>query len=169
MTAEDVRKLYAFNAWANHRVLDSCQPLSNDQFTRTLASSFSSVRDTLAHIMGCEWLYFERWHGRFPTALPPGENFADLAAMRARWKKIESDLLDYVNGPGLGDLARVFEYRNMKGNTFAYPLQAMLQHMVNHSTYHRGQVTTLLRQLGAQPRSTDLLRYYDFLAGMPED
>jgi uncharacterized damage-inducible protein DinB len=169
MTPEDVRTLYAFNAWANHRVLDSCQPLSTEQFTRALGSSFTSVRDTLAHIMGCEWLYFERWHGRFPTALLPGETFADLASVRARWQKIESDLLGYVNGPGLGDLARVFAYRNMRGNQFAYPLQAMLQHMVNHSTYHRGQVTTLLRQLGAQPRATDLLRYYDFLAGEPED
>jgi uncharacterized damage-inducible protein DinB len=169
MTQDEVRTLFGFNAWANHRVLEACAPLTPQQLTQPATSSFANVRDTLHHIMGVEWLYYERWHGRYPTELLPGERFDDLASFRARWKKIEKALEEYVGGPGLGDLERKVTYTNMQGKPFSYPLRAMLQHMVNHSTYHRGQVATQLRQIGAKPLSTDLLRYYDLLAGLPVD
>ena len=72
MNVEDLRLLYDFNAWANRRTIEACASLTSEQFTRDLASSFRSVRDTLAHIYGAEWLWLERWHGRIPSAfLPP--------------------------------------------------------------------------------------------------
>jgi len=52
-------------------------------------------------------------------------------------------------------------YENIKGEHWEYPLGHMLQHVVNHSTYHRGQVITMLRQLGANAVSTDFLLYFD--------
>ncbi len=169
MTPEQVRALYDYNAWANHRVLDACEVLAPEQFTRDLGSSFRSVRDTLAHILGAEWVWLERWHGRSPTALPTAHQFDNLASLRVRWAEVERDLMNFVAGLSGAGLDRVIDYRNTRGNRFAYPLRSMLQHLVNHGTYHRGQVATLLRQLGAQPRATDLLRYYDALAGQPED
>ncbi len=169
MNPETFRLLYDYNAWANHRVLEACGALSDEKCTRDLGSSFRSIRDTLVHIMQGEWLWLERWHGRSPAGLAPPEQFPDLARVRARWTEIERDLLRFVAGLSPGDLERVIEYRNLRGNPFAYPLQSMLQHLVNHGTYHRGQVTTMLRQLGAQPRPTDFLRYFDVLAGQPEE
>ncbi len=169
MTPEQIRALYDYNAWANHRVLDACQALTPEQFTRDLGSSFRSVRETLAHILGAEWVWLERWHGRSPTALPAAHPLDDLASLRARWTEVEHDLMNFVAGVSAADLDREVEYHNTRGNRFAYPLRAILQHVVNHSTYHRGQVTTLLRQLGTHPRATDLLRYYDVLTGQPED
>lgn len=169
MTTDDVRLLFEFNAWANHRVTGACAALTDEQFTRDLGSSYRSVRDTLVHIMGVEWLYFERWHGRSPSALPAAQPYATLASLEARWSEVERDLLTYVRGLSQSDLERVIRYRNIRGNPFAYPQQAMLQHVVNHGTYHRGQITTMLRLLGSRPRETDLLRYHDVLAGQPED
>lgn len=165
MTPEQMRFLYDFNAWANHRVLDAAAALSAEQFTKDLRSSFPSVRDTLAHIYGAEWVWLERWHGRSPTALPPGSDFADVAGLRAKWAELEAAQKKYVAAVTPADLDRAIEYRNFKGQPFAYPLRAMLQHVVNHGSYHRGQVTTMLRQLGVKALSTDLLRYYDALAG----
>jgi len=169
VTPEHFRQLYDFNAWANHRTLGACDALTVEQFTRDLGSSYCSVRDTLAHIMGGEWVWLERCHGRSPSALPNAEQFPTLATVRTRWAEIEPGLLSFVAGLSPADLDRVMEYRNMRGNQFAYPLRFMLQHLVNHGTYHRGQVTTLLRQLGARPRATDFLRYHDALAGQPEE
>ena len=60
-----------------------------------------------------------------------------------------------------GELNRVVTYRNVEGKTLEYPLWQMLVHVANHSTYHRGQVTTMLRRLGAKPIGTDFLRYCD--------
>jgi uncharacterized damage-inducible protein DinB len=158
MTPEEIRILYAYNSWANHRVLDACVPLSTAQVTQDLHSSFPSLRDTLAHIMLAEWLWLERWQGRSP-AFPPSD-FADLASIRNRWQTIEVDLTAFIHQLSAADLDRVVEYKNTKGHAFSNPMRQMLQHLVNHGTYHRGQITTMLRQLGATPLTTDLIAYY---------
>jgi uncharacterized damage-inducible protein DinB len=158
MTTDEVRTLNAYNTWANHRVLDACAPLSAAQFTQDLHSSFPSVRDTLTHLMFVEWVWLERWLGRssgFPT-----DQFADLAALRARWQKIESDLNAFIQRLSTADLDRVVEYKNTKGTPFSNPMRQMLQHLFNHQTYHRGQITTMLRQLGASAVATDLIAFY---------
>jgi uncharacterized damage-inducible protein DinB len=160
ITPEHVRTLYAYDAWANRRMLDACTALAPEQFTRDLGSSFRSVRDTTAHIMGAEWLWLERFQGRTPAGLPSADQFADLASLRARWTQFEAELLSYVNGLSAADLERSFDYEDLKGNPHSNVLWQTLQHLANHGTYHRGQVTTLLRQLGAKPVGTDLLGFY---------
>jgi uncharacterized damage-inducible protein DinB len=165
MTLEDVRLLYEYNGWANNRVLDACAGLSPEEFTRELGSSFPSVRDTLAHIMGAEWLWLERWSGRMPTELLASKEFPDLASIRQRWAAIGGDVLSFAVRIKAEDLTRVHNIRTTKGEPYSHPLWQMMQHLVNHGTYHRGQVTTMLRQLGAKPVATDLIAFYRQRAG----
>jgi uncharacterized damage-inducible protein DinB len=160
MTPDDMRLLYDFNAWANHRVLDAASTLTPEQFTHSLGSSFSSVRDTLAHICGAEEIWAERFHGRSPSAFLDAQQFATLTVLRDYWKVREAALLGFVSGLTQEDLDRVLEYKTMKFGVYRNPLWQAMQHVVNHGTYHRGQVTTLLRQLGAQPILTDLMHFY---------
>ncbi|MGH9564147.1 MAG: DinB family protein [Terracidiphilus sp.] len=160
MNLEDVRLLYDFNTWANNRTLDACGALAPDQLTRDLGSSFKSVRDTLAHIYGAQWIWLERWHGRVPSGLPSDADFPDLETLRRRFAEIDSNLVDYVASLTADDLARVTTVRTTSGATFANPLWQMLQHVANHGSYHRGQIATMLRQLGAKPTSTDLIGFY---------
>ena len=169
VTPELIRFLFQYNAWADRRLVDACGALTNEQFTRNLGSSFSSVRDTLAHIFAAEWLWFERWRGRSPVGLLHADVYANLGGLRKSWAGLEGELLGFVNGLSPTDLVRLHDYRTTKGAPSTNPLWQMLQHVVNHGTYHRGQVATMLRQLGAQPRATDLLCYLDVLAGQPED
>jgi uncharacterized damage-inducible protein DinB len=164
MTPDEVRTLYAYNSWANHRVLDACAPLDAAKFTQNLHSSFPSVRDTLAHIMLAEWLWLERWLGRSPGF--PSTDFPDLAAIRSRWETIDGDLRGFVQKLSAADLDRLVEYKNTKGHAFSNPMRQMLQHVVNHGTYHRGQITTMLRQLGATPLTMDLIAYYREQSGL---
>jgi len=160
MTAEDIRNLFEYNSWANHRSLESCAALSDEQFTRDLGSSFKSVRDTLAHNCDVEWLWLERFHGRSHSALPPVAKYADLAALRARWEDVERDLTDFIASLTDADLARVYEFKTMSGAAQAQPGWQMLQHLANHGTYHRGQIATMLRQLGAKGQGTDMIIFY---------
>jgi uncharacterized damage-inducible protein DinB len=160
MNTEDFRLLYDYNAWANHRAVEACAPLTPEQFTRDLGSSFRSVRDTLAHNYGAQWLWLERWHGRSPAGLPSGAEFPDLETLRARFVEVDRNLVDYVASLTGDDLQRVVHIKTTAGVPHAQPLWQMLQHMANHSTYHRGQIATMLRQLGAKPISTDLIFYY---------
>ncbi len=160
MNLEDFRLLYDFNAWANNRTLDSCAALSSEQLTRDLGSSFKSVRDTLAHIYGAEWVWLERWHGRVPSGLPSAADFPDLETLRRRFSEIDRNLVDYVASLTADDLNRVLSIKTSSGATFAQPLWQMLQHLANHGSYHRGQVATMLRQLGAKATGTDLIGFY---------
>ena len=148
MTPEEMRVLYDYNAWANHRSLEAAAALPNEQFLKPMGSSFGSVRDTLAHICGAEWIWLERFQGRSPASLPDMAESADAASLRAKWAEQEERLLAFV-----GKLTQGFGvYKN--------PLWQSMQHVVNHGTYHRGQVTTMLRQHGAQPILTDLMHFY---------
>ena len=159
MNIEDFRTLYDYDAWANHRTLEACAALTAEQFTRDLGSSFGSVRDTLAHICGAQWIWLERWHGRAP-ALPQATDYPDFESLRRRWAEVERNLLDYIASLTQDDVQRVFQIKTLAGASYAQPLSQCLQHVANHSTYHRGQVTTLLRQLGAKPVATDLIAFY---------
>ena len=160
MSPEEIRLLFDYNAWANHRSMDAAAALTNEQFTKPMGNSFSSVRDTLAHIFGAEWIWLERFQGRSPASLPSAGDYADLGQLRARWSEFEPRLLKFAHGLSQGDLDRVFEYKTLKFGVYSNPLWESMQHLVNHGTYHRGQVTTLLRQLGAQPIATDLMHFY---------
>ncbi len=173
MTPEQVRLLFDYNAWANHRVLDSCAPLTVEQFTRPLGSSFSSVRDTLVHIVGTEWVWLERWRGRSPDATEiaqrfRSENFPELESVRGFSAVVEREMLDFAGGLSEEDLLRTITYRNTRGTPFEDVQWQMLQHLVNHGTYHRGQVVTLLRQLGTVPQPSDLIAFYRQRTGQPE-
>lgn len=160
MNVQEFKVLYDYDFWANHRALDACAALNDEQFTRNLGNSFSSVRDTLCHICGAEWIWLERWHGRSPGALPNAADCSNLEAVRRRWAEVERDLLDYVASLTSDDLQRVVNFKTLAGVPYSQQLWQCLQHVANHSTYHRGQITTMLRQLGAKPVSTDMIAFY---------
>ena len=160
MTPDEMRLLYDYNAWANHRVLEAASSLPNEQFLQPMGSSFGSVRDTLAHICGAEWLWLERFQGRSPASLPDVAECQDAASLRAKWADQEKRLLTFVGGLTQDDLNRVMEYKTMKFGVYKNPLWQSMQHVVNHGTYHRGQVATMLRQLGSKATSTDLIFFY---------
>jgi uncharacterized damage-inducible protein DinB len=160
MSPEIARQLFAYDAWANRRTFGACATLTPEQFTRDLGSSFPSVRDTLAHIVGAQFVWLERFHGRVPAGLLPAADFPDLASLAARSNEIQQGLTDYVNQLSAQDLAGTFQYRDLKGNAHSNVRWQALQHLANHGTYHRGQVATLLRQLGVKPVSSDLIAFY---------
>jgi uncharacterized damage-inducible protein DinB len=107
-----------------------------------------------------EWLWLERFQGRSPAALPDVHQFAETAALKASWSHFEPVLLNFVRGLSQTDLNRIMEYKTMKFGVYKNPLWQSMLHLVNHGTYHRGQITTMLRQLGAQPILTDLVHFY---------
>src|SRR5213593_769436 len=98
MTPQEMRALYDYNAWASHRSLDAASKLTAEQFVQPMGSSFSSVRDTLAHIYGAEWIWLERFQGRSPSALPNVSLFADVRTLRETWAVHEERLLVFVAG-----------------------------------------------------------------------
>jgi|SRR5579859_4469236 len=164
VTPELLKFMFQYNAWADRRMLDACAALNDEQFTRNLGSSFSSVRDTVVHLYGAEWVWNERFNGRSPSALLTGEGFPDLASIRGKLEEMDQFYIDYVSKMTQKDLDHVIQYKVFTGQEFSNPLWQSLHQLTNHASYHRGQITTLLRQLGVKPVSTDLIMYYRELA-----
>jgi uncharacterized damage-inducible protein DinB len=160
MTPNELHLLFTYNDWANKRSLQAAATLTQDQFTKPLGNSFSSVRDTLAHMYGAETIWLQRFQGESPSAFPDLSQITDIASLQAKWNPIAADLLNFVSNLTQQDIDRVVEYKTMKFGVYSNPMWQSLQHVVNHGTYHRGQITTMLRQLNAQPLATDLMHFY---------
>lgn len=162
MTHAELETLLDYHYWARDRLLDAVEALSPEQLTRDMGSSFRSVRDTLVHLCHTEWVWHQRWNGTSPSGPPQQpEAFADVASIRRLWAEQERDVRAFVDALGEAGIARTIDYRNVAGQAWRSAFWQLLQHLVNHGSYHRGQVTTMLRQMGAAPaKSMDLIAFY---------
>ena len=161
MRFTDLQTLLDYHYWARDRLLEAVEPLTAEEWRRDLGSSFKSVHETVGSLYGAEWAWYLRWQGQSPTSLFPAERVADQASVRRAWTEHETKVREFVASLGEAGITRVFEYKMLNGTEGASPFWQMLQHVVNHASYHRGQVTTMLRQLGAQPpKSMDMIAYY---------
>jgi uncharacterized damage-inducible protein DinB len=161
MTLHDIQTLVGFNYWAKKRLIESIAEMTPDLFLNNITSSHGSVRGTLAHLAGAEGVWLKRLRGQDVAGLPKPEEFPDLASLITFWDGVEHDIQTLVDTFTTDhDITRQSVYRDLRGNTHSQPVWQILHHMVNHSTYHRGQITILLRQLGLKPIGTDLIQYY---------
>ncbi len=166
MNIRDIHQLYKFNRWANAQLLDGAAAFSVDDLTRDLGCSHRSILGTFAHILWGEWRWLARWQG-LPTAGRWPVHWADLAALRGRWTLVEQEQETFIAALRDADLSRPVTYENPEGVPWTYPLQEMMYHIVNHSTYHRGQITSMLRQLNGRPVATDYLVFMDQTKAAP--
>ncbi len=158
---QDLRTLLDYHYWARDRLLEALAPLTAEQYTRDMGSSFKSIRDTAAHVYSAEWAWYSRWQGTSPEAMLPADQFPDVTSLRTAWSAQERKTRAFLDGLGEEGITRVMEYRSLSGQPGASAFWQMLQHMVNHASYHRGQITTMLRQMGvAPPKSMDLIAFY---------
>jgi uncharacterized damage-inducible protein DinB len=161
MNLDDVRTLLDYHYWARDRMLDALEPLTPEQYTRDMGNSFRSVRDTVVHIYGADLVWYERWRGRSPRALVDASEFPDLVSLRQEWIELERKCRTHVEELGDAGIGRTLDYTLLSGQPCSNAFWQMLQHVVNHGSYHRGQLTTMLRQLGgAAPKSMDLIAFY---------
>jgi uncharacterized damage-inducible protein DinB len=162
MNVDDVRLLYEYDRWANEQVLQAAAALSGEQFTRARGGGCTNVRDTLLHILGGEWIWLTYWKEPSPSAeiterlvarrddLFRPEVFPDVAAVRSKWEEIAKEMADFVSRLTNEDLSRMLPFRKTEA-----PLVQLMQHVTNHSTYHRGQIALMMRELGAAAVATD--------------
>jgi len=164
MTVPDVLELFRYDRWANGRLLDVVSGLSGEELSKPLGTSHGSVLGTLRHILWSEWRWLGRWQPAAAGTRDPLE-VRDLSELKSRWTAFEAVQQAFLASLRDADLGRVVSYENPPGTPWSYSLAHMLQHVVNHSTFHRGQVVTLLRQLGKKPPETDFLVFFDETGG----
>jgi uncharacterized damage-inducible protein DinB len=160
-----LRNFFAFGRWANRTILESVAVLTPEEYARPIGGSFGSVQGTLVHLYGADWVWLERFHGRSPRAMPEGEGLLALDALTRKWREVEAGQDAFIATLTQERLAEPLSYVAFSGESFTRRLGDALLHLANHGTYHRGQVATLLRQLGRKAASTDYLRFIDAQKG----
>ncbi len=156
MDNQDVIKLYRYNSWANSRLFDAASNLSSEQLTHDLGGSFHTVRAVIAHMVLTEWVWFQRWVGVNPPAAPAWAD-DDLPDLLARMSEVEKGRSEFLAGLSDKELSSRIDFTYLSGAAGSHKLQDLLTRVVNHGTFHRGQLTSMIRQLGVAPPSTDFV------------
>jgi len=164
MDLTDVKHLFDYTEWANNLAMEGSGQLSDDDLRRDVGISHRSIFGTLLHMAGAEWIWLERWNGRSPAKAEAWSQWttdscADLATLKKRWNNIVANRKQYVAGLEDASLAQELAFKLLSGDASSMRLVHQMQHVVNHSTMHRGQVVGMIRQCGMDPPSTDLIFY----------
>jgi uncharacterized damage-inducible protein DinB len=161
MTRDEVTTLLDFHYWARDRMFSALEGVPADLYLRGSGGSFGSIRDTVVHIYSADWVWYSRWTGSSPTSmLDPGQ-YPDVGSIARAWTTLEGQVRALLASLGEEGMQRPIRFKSLAGSDTSELFWRLVQHVVNHGSYHRGQVTTLLRQAGvAPPKSTDLITFY---------
>jgi uncharacterized damage-inducible protein DinB len=158
---EIISNLQQHNHWANKRIMDCCEKLSQDQYLGHSLGNFGSVHATLVHIIAVQWLWLQRWQEKSPTSFFEAKEFVGLLEVRARWQEIEADTKQFLNHCTDEILQEKRTYFNFKGQPWTYPLWQMMIHQCNHATQHRSEIAILLTEWDCSPGMLDFLYFMD--------
>jgi uncharacterized damage-inducible protein DinB len=150
-----------YNLWANKRLIDVMQKLDDEKQNREIPSSFPSIYNTALHIWGAEFLWLQRLQLAEQPIYTPYVFTGTFAEACTQWQEASQAFIDFIDKQ-FDDkaLEHVLQYYNSEKQSFKNPVFEVLQHVFNHSTYHRGQLVTLLRQVGVEKLpATDFTAY----------
>jgi uncharacterized damage-inducible protein DinB len=150
-----------YNQWAVRQYINVLHELDLEQFTRNMNSSFSSMHETLGHMLWVEELWYERWQGHYVKNLFDPANNPSLEILEKRFTDIHSKQIHLLKSYPADSENQRISYVNFQGKRWEYNLSQLVQHLMFHSAYHRGQIATMLRQIGKVPPKTDYLIFID--------
>ena len=151
--------LTKYNLWANTVICSFISKLTTEQFTQKLISSFENIKETVYHVWGAEYIWLERLNGISLSSFP--EDFSgSFNDFQSQFLDNSQKLIDYIESKNIDELNNVIDYSNLKGDKFSNNISNIITHVCNHSTFHRGQIVTLLRNVGMTDLSpTDFIFY----------
>ena len=159
-SATVVRDLLLYMLWADRLMLKAVREVSAEDLTRDAGISFGSLLGTMAHMLGSQQLWFARFSGHPLDHRPGLQDFPNLPAWIQGWEETAAGIEAFLAGVTDEQLAATLTWTGSNGEVYTRPLWQPVLHMVNHNTYHRGQVVSLLRQMGYTPPITDLIYYF---------
>jgi uncharacterized damage-inducible protein DinB len=158
MTLSETKFLHAYNSWASNHFFNTLLQVPSEHYMQDMKSSHGALHGTLVHMVGAEKVWLERFQGAeqpFLSKNPPGS----LGELKIVWEKVGYETAKWLASMTDKKLTETFTMKTSKGETFTHTFGQAFQHLVNHSSYHRGQIVTMLRQLDVKPPTTDMIRF----------
>ena len=152
-----------YNLWANKKICDLLITLDDSVLQKDIDSSFRTIKETVYHVWGAEWLWLLRIQVNESSLIQsPVKNFTgDFKEAVESFHKISEEIIKLVSDTDEKELTNIITYQNLAGKEFTNVFYEVIMHCMNHSTFHRGQIITMLRTAGVTNLfSTDLITYY---------
>jgi uncharacterized damage-inducible protein DinB len=158
---KEILSSYAvYNIWANEQLINVLLKLSEEKLHQPVESSFPSIYKTCLHLWDAESIWWQRMKLQEQIQVPSligNYNMKEIADNILQQDKLWAD---WITNATENQLQHVFAYYSLKKEYFKQPLWQAIHHLFNHSTYHRGQLVTMLRQLGiTKLPSTDFVHW----------
>jgi len=160
MTKNEITELFDYNLWANNRVFEAAAQMLPNQYMDDLKSSHGGIHGTLTHIVAAQKIWISRWKETPEETLLQGKDIVSLLDLIAIWEQVSSETAQFLGSLTDEKLQERMTMTTTTGKQFVHSYQQMMQHLVNHSSTHRGQITSMIRQLGIRPPAIDLIAYY---------
>jgi uncharacterized damage-inducible protein DinB len=166
MKIDEIRLWYAYNDWANQRILAAAGKVSEDQYT-TPASNWS-LRGTLVHILDAMWWWRSACQGTVTREELTEANLPTLDALKRRWQTEEQEMQAYLGRLSDEDLNDIVRYPLETGTVRERVLWHCLLHLVNHGTQHRSEAAVFLTNYGQSPGGLDFTLFLNEHYNLPD-
>ena len=160
MTKQYFKEIAEYNLWANTIVCDWLEQITDEQWNKEIFSSFNSIQETVLHIISAEKAWLQRFKKQPVEWLQSTYRGTKNEHIKL-WKDKSAELKAFIDAFDENDLNKNLDFKRLNGDAYSMPYYQLFAHVVNHATYHRGQLVTMLRQAGFRNvSSTDLLGVY---------
>ena len=150
---------FEYSLWASLKVLEAAEKLSQEVVEKDRGNSFGGILDTLAHVFQADRVWWKRFSGEPYFTLTQADDFFDLQKLKAEWPVVMGEFVAWIRAQDDSKFEERLFWRNIRGEDKEEVMYKILLHIVNHGTYHRGQVITMIKQAGGEVVSTDLVYY----------
>jgi uncharacterized damage-inducible protein DinB len=151
----------AYNYWANQILTDAILDMDEHAHQQIVKSSFPSLYATVLHLWGAESAWWQRMEGHAQLLMPSKESNPTLREAVNGLLNQSNEWSSWMNRVTEEQLQKEFSYKNLKGEAFTSRVWQVVHHLFNHGTYHRGQLVTMMRELGAtEIPATDFIHWY---------
>lgn len=163
---DHLMQLFEYVRWADHRQMDACRSVPPGNYLKDYGFSFRNVHDTLVHMCAAQEIWLTRWETSVggvagsPARMLDRSDLPELETVRVYWGALHARFGDFLHRQSTSSLAKRIEWTTTDGKFYSLPLGHLVQHCLDHATYHRGQLNSLIKLAGGTPVR---VMYYQYL------
>jgi uncharacterized damage-inducible protein DinB len=159
VTKEHLQYMLEYVRWADGELLAASRSVPDEGYYKDQGISLGSIHKLLVHCMAAQWIWLSRWRGESPTRLENHDDYPNRDSLMQRWPLVHSAMNDFLGTQSPKALAREVQYRNTRGELLSYPLADLMLHVIDHASYHRGQLNTMIKHAGGHPTNVSIPAY----------
>lgn len=146
-----LREMCEYLRWADHQSMLAARTVTDEAYYKDVGISFGSLHKVLVHNMAIQWLWLCRFRGESPKRCEDHTDYPTRMTLEQRWPLVHAALIDFVGHQSQQALQSVVTYHDTRDESHTLPLRDMILHLIDHGSYHRGQINTLIKRGGGTP------------------